>query len=199
MASIARALLSVSDKSGLADFAANLAGRGIELVSTGGTAAHLRAQGLEVLDVSQLTGFPELLDGRVKTLHPAVHGALLARRDSADHRTTLAAHGIVPIDLVVVNLYPFAQTIARPGTTVAEAIEQIDIGGPAMLRSAAKNHTWVTVVCNPERYETVLDDLAAHDGATTLALRRLLAAEAFAHTADYDTRIAAYLASAEPE
>ncbi|GJQ30818.1 MAG: bifunctional purine biosynthesis protein PurH [Phycisphaerae bacterium] len=191
---IRRALLSVSDKAGLAPFASALAARGVELISTGGTAAALAAAGLRVTPIDAVTGFPEILDGRVKTLHPKVHGGLLGVRTDAAHRAQMDSHGITPIDLVCVNLYPFEQTIARVGCTRDEAIEQIDIGGPSMIRSAAKNHAFVTVVTDPAQYEAVLADLSAHDGATGEALRARLARKAFALTARYDAAIAAYLA-----
>ncbi|HEY3258145.1 MAG TPA: bifunctional phosphoribosylaminoimidazolecarboxamide formyltransferase/IMP cyclohydrolase, partial [Gemmatimonadaceae bacterium] len=167
------ALLSVSDKTGIAEFAASLQRLGWELVSTGGTAAALRAAGLTVKDVSEVTGLPEILDGRVKTLHPAIHAALLARRDRADHLATIAEHGIAPISLVAVNLYPFAATAAREGVTPDEVIENIDIGGPSMLRSAAKNFEAVTVIVDPADYPRVIAGLEADDD--DLDLRRLLA------------------------
>lgn len=189
----ARALLSVSDKTGLADFATALADRGIELISTGGTARTLAEAGLAVRDVTKLTGFPEIMDGRVKTLHPAVHGALLAVRDDPDHQAALANHGLQPIDLIVVNLYPFEQAVAA-GASFAEAVENIDIGGPAMIRAAAKNHAYVAVVTDPEDYAEVLAALDAHAGAIPLDLRRRLAARAFARTAAYDAAIAAWFA-----
>lgn len=159
-----RALISVYDKRGIADFAGALASRGWEIVSTGGTARLLADHGVAVLPVEQITGFPEMLDGRVKTLHPAVHGGLLARRDVAAHMAAIAGHGIVPIDLVVVNLYPFRETIAKPNVTFAEAIEQIDIGGPSMLRSAAKNHAAVLPIVDPADYDRVLAALDAEIG-----------------------------------
>lgn len=193
MKPIERALLSVSDKTGLAEFAAGLAELGVELISTGGTARALRESGLAVRDVAEVTGFPEMMDGRVKTLHPRVHGGLLARRDRPEHLAACEEHGIPLIDLVAVNLYPFQETVARPGVTIDEAIEQIDIGGPAMLRSAAKNYAWVTVVCNPQRYPDVLKEMKANGGATLAATRRALAREVFAHTAAYDRAIAQYL------
>ena len=194
-----RALLSVSDKSGLVPLARELAALGWELVSTGGTARALREAGLAVADVSDVTRFPEMLDGRVKTLHPAVHGGLLARRDVAEHVAAIAEHGIAPIDLVVVNLYPFRETVARGGVTFEEAIEQIDIGGPSMLRSAAKNHDAVTVVVDPRDYDPVLAALRAGDAAAAHALRRRLAAKVFAHTAAYDAAIAAWFAEQAEE
>ena len=187
-----RALLSVSDKSGLLPFARELVARGWELLSTGGTARALREGGLTVRDVSELTGFPEMLDGRVKTLHPAVHGGLLARRDLPEHRRAIEEHGIQPIDMVVVNLYPFRETAARRDVAAEAVIEQIDIGGPAMLRSAAKNHDFVTVVVDPEDYQRVLESLADADAAAEF--RRDLAGKVFAHTAAYDSAIAAWFA-----
>jgi phosphoribosylaminoimidazolecarboxamide formyltransferase/IMP cyclohydrolase len=187
---IRRALLSVSDKRGLAHFAAALHARGIELLSTGGTARELLAHGLEPREVSQYTGSPELMQGRLKTLHPRVHGGLLGRRGTDDQ--AMLDHGIEPIDLLVVNLYPFAQTIARPDCTFAEAIENIDIGGPAMLRAAAKNHTDVTVVVDPGDYGAVLEEIE-DTGDTSIDTRERLATKAFAHTARYDSLIAAYL------
>ncbi|RJF89632.1 bifunctional phosphoribosylaminoimidazolecarboxamide formyltransferase/IMP cyclohydrolase PurH [Oleomonas cavernae] len=190
---IARALLSVSDKTGLVEFAFALAERGVELLSTGGTAKALRDAGLKVVEVADHTGSPEILDGRVKTLHPKVHGGLLGRRDVPDHVAQMAAHGIANIDLVVVNLYPFEATVAR-GADWDETIENIDIGGPAMIRSAAKNHDHVTVVVEPADYKAVLDDLATHGGATTLTLRRRLAAKAYARTAAYDSAISGWFA-----
>ncbi len=190
---IQRALLSVSDKTGLFDFARGLAASGVELLSTGGTASALRQAGLTVKDVSEHTGFPEMLDGRVKTLHPFIHGGLLFRRDNPEHVKQAAAHGIAPIDLVVVNLYPFEQTVAREGVTLEEAIENIDIGGPSMLRSAAKNYASVTVVCDPSDYPEVLREMDEHDGGTTLKLRERLAVRVFDLTARYDRAIANYL------
>ena len=190
-----RALLSVSDKSGLVDLARGLAGRGWELVSTGGTARALRDAGLAVRDVSEVTGFPEIMDGRVKTLHPGVHGGLLARRDVAAHVDAARAHGIGMIDLVAVNLYPFRETAARPGIAPDDVIEQIDIGGPSMLRSAAKNFAAVTVLVDPADYPRALAALdAPPDDAR--ALRRSLAAKVFVHTAAYDAAIAAWFADA---
>jgi len=192
MGRLQRALLSVSDKTGLVAFAQVLAAAGVELISTGGTARALREAGLAVKDISDHTGFPEMLDGRVKTLHPKVHGGLLYIRGDSGHEAAVAAHGIPPIDLVVVNLYPFEQTVARPDVSLHEAIENIDIGGPSMLRSAAKNHDSVTVVVDPADYAAVGAEVAAH-GETTLALRRTLAAKVFARTAAYDAAIAAHL------
>src|SRR5271170_2919917 len=192
MAKIQRALLSVFDKTGLIPFAQALASAGIEMISTGGTAKALREQGIPVSDLSAYTGFPEILDGRVKTLHPKIHGGLLYVRGNEEHEAAARKHDIKPIDLVVVNLYPFAQTIARPGVTLAEAIENIDIGGPSMLRSAAKNHESVTVVTDPADYAEVAGQIAA-TGQTTPELRRRLAAGVFARTAAYDGQIAGHL------
>ena len=192
-----RALISVSDKAGLAEFARALHDEfGVELISTGGTARFLREQGLPVTDVAQVTGFPEMMDGRVKTLHPMIHGGILAQRDNPEHVATMKDHGIRPIDLVCINLYPFEQTISKDGVTFDEAIENIDIGGPGMIRSAAKNHRWVLVVTSPERYEKVLGDLREHGGSTCGKHRLKQAQRAFAHTAEYDSIIANYLASA---
>ncbi len=192
------ALLSVSDKTGLVQFAQRLQALGFRLISTGGTAAHLREAGLEVTEVSTLTGFPEVLDGRVKTLHPAVHAGLLARRDREDHLAVLREQGISRIDLLVVNLYPFQQTVADPAKTYQDAVEQIDIGGPAMLRSAAKNHASVTVVTDPADYWQVLAEIE-DDGTTKEETRRALARKVFTHTSLYDAAIANYLARAARE
>ncbi len=193
---ITRALLSVSDKTGLAELGQALARHGVELVSTGGTAKALREAGLDVRDISDLTGFPEMMDGRVKTLHPKVHGGLLAVRDNPEHQAAAAAHDIAPIDLVVVNLYPFAQTVAR-GAARDEVIENIDIGGPAMVRSAAKNHTYVACVTDPSDYAELIAALDAGDGATSLDFRKRLAARAFAATATYDGMIASWFGFAD--
>jgi phosphoribosylaminoimidazolecarboxamide formyltransferase / IMP cyclohydrolase len=190
---IERALLSVSDKTGLTEFARALAAHGVELVSTGGTRKALADAGLRVIDVAELTGSPEMMDGRVKTLHPKVHGGLLAIRANAEHAGAMKQHGIRPIDLLVVNLYPFEQTIAR-GAAYDDCIENIDIGGPAMIRAAAKNHGDVTVVVEPADYGTVLVEMSAHSGATRLALRQKLAAKAYARTAAYDAAIANWFA-----
>jgi len=193
MAKIQRALLSVFDKTGLVPFAQTLAEAGVELVSTGGTSKALREAGLTVIELGDYTGFPEMLDGRVKTLHPKVHGGLLYIRGNATHEAAVGKHAIPPIDLVVVNLYPFEQTVAKPNATLHDAIENIDIGGPSMLRSAAKNHDSVTVIVDPTDY----DDVAAQvktDGTTTLELRRKLAAKVYARTSTYDAAIAAHLA-----
>ena len=192
---IRSALLSVSDKSGLVPFARALAEMGVRLISTGGTARALQDAGLSVTPVENLTGFPEGLDGRVKTLHPKVHGALLAIRDNAEHQAFCREHGIEPIDLLVINLYPFEKTVAKPGVSMEEAIENIDIGGPAMLRAAAKNHAYVAVATSPEQYDRVLAAMREHGGATPLSLRQTLALEAYAHTAAYDAAITSFLAA----
>jgi len=189
---VRRALLSVSDKTGLVDFASALADRGVALLSTGGSARALRGAGLDVLDVAAHTGFPEVMDGRVKTLHPTVHGGILARRDHAGDQAAMAEHGIAPIDLVAINLYPFEATVAA-GAGFADCIENIDIGGPALIRAAAKNHAFVTVVVEPGDYAAVLDDMAA-DGVVSDALRRRLAAKAYARTAAYDAEISRWFA-----
>jgi phosphoribosylaminoimidazolecarboxamide formyltransferase/IMP cyclohydrolase len=190
---IARALLSVSDKTGLADFARDLRAQGVEIVSTGGTAKLLRDEGIEVTDVAAITGLPEMMDGRVKTLHPKIHGGLLAVRGNAAHERALADHAIPAIDLLAVNLYPFESTV-RAGADVETCIENIDIGGPALIRAGAKNHDSVTVVVEPADYALVLAEMKAHGGATTLALRKSLAAKAFARTAQYDVGIASWFA-----
>ena len=189
---VRNALISVSDKTGLAEFARELAALGVALYSTGGTRRFLVDQGLAVHDVGEYTGFPEMMDGRVKTLHPKIHGGILCRRDHAEDMQHVAQHGMVPFDLVVVNLYPFAATVARAGTTDAEAIEQIDIGGPSLVRAAAKNHAFVAIVTAPGQYPEVLAELRAAEGRTSLPLRRRLAAAAFAHTASYDRVMADY-------
>lgn len=190
---IKRALISVSDKSNLAEFGKALAAAGVEIFSTGGTSKHLQQAGVEVRDIADYTGFPEMMDGRVKTLHPKVHGGLLCRRDNPQHMASAEEHGIAMLDLVVVNLYPFEQTVARPGTSIPEAIEQIDIGGPSMVRSAAKNHEFVTIVTDPSQYEQVQQEIEA-EGDTTLATRKQLAGAAFRRTAEYDSAIARYFA-----
>ncbi|MFL6787174.1 MAG: bifunctional phosphoribosylaminoimidazolecarboxamide formyltransferase/IMP cyclohydrolase, partial [Sphingomicrobium sp.] len=192
---IRRALISLSDKAGLDALAAGLAKAGVELVSTGGTAAKLRELGHDVRDISDLTGFPEMMDGRVKTLHPKVHGGLLAVRNNAEHLLAMEEHGIGAIDLVVVNLYPFEATVAR-GAARDDIIENIDIGGPSMVRSAAKNHEFVAVVTDPVDYGELLEQLA-DNGGTDLALRRKLAAKAYARTAAYDSMIASWFAFAD--
>ncbi len=190
---IGRALISVSDKTGLLDLARALAGYGVELISTGGTSGMLRAAGLKVRDVAEVTGFPEMMDGRVKTLHPNVHGGLLALRDDDEHLVAMAAHGIEPIDLLIVNLYPFEQTVAA-GADHATCIENIDIGGPAMIRAAAKNHRFVTVVTDPMDYDCLLAQLKANDGATGMAFRQKMALTAYSRTAAYDTAVSTWLA-----
>ncbi|WP_026564717.1 bifunctional phosphoribosylaminoimidazolecarboxamide formyltransferase/IMP cyclohydrolase [Bacillus sp. UNC41MFS5] len=193
-----RALISVSDKNGITEFAKELVSLGYELISTGGTKKALQEQGIPVLSVSDVTGFPEILEGRVKTLNPFIHGGLLAKQDDINHQQQLDEHGIQAIQLVCVNLYPFQQTIAKPDVTVADAIENIDIGGPTMLRASAKNHQYVTVVVDPTDYQTVIDELKA-DGATTFETRRKLAAKVFRHTAAYDALIAEYMTNLSEE
>jgi phosphoribosylaminoimidazolecarboxamide formyltransferase/IMP cyclohydrolase len=190
---IKRALLSVSDKTGIAEFASRLQQMGVEIISTGGTAALLKSESIPVLEIEKFTGFPEILGGRVKTLHPKVHGGLLYVRTDPVHQEQLAKNNIQPIDLVAVNLYPFEQTIRKPEIKLEDAIEQIDIGGPSMLRSAAKNYRFVTTISDPQDYETVLQELEAHGGETTLALREQLAIKVFLLTARYDSSIATYL------
>jgi phosphoribosylaminoimidazolecarboxamide formyltransferase/IMP cyclohydrolase len=190
---IARALISVSDKTGAADFARALSALGVEIISTGGTAALLKKEGIATTEISEFTGFPEMMDGRVKTLHPKVHGGLLFLRDNPEHQAQADEHGIKPIDLVVVNLYPFEKTIAKPDVTLEKAIENIDIGGPSMLRSAAKNYRSVTVVVDPADYADVLEAMRDNDGATTLKLRERLGIKVFVTTSRYDGAIANYL------
>ena len=194
LVTIRRALLSVFDKSGLVELGQALASRGVELLSTGGTARILREAGLEVKDVSEETGFPEMMDGRVKTLHPRIHGALLGLRDNPEHVSTMAEHDINPIDLVVVNLYPFEATIQKGGVSFEEVVEQIDIGGPSMVRSAAKNQGGVAILTDPAQYQTFMSELDRHDGACSADLRRQLMGAAYARTAAYDAAIARYLA-----
>ena len=194
MPKIERALISVSDKTDLVPFAEVLSRAGVEIISTGGTARALREAGIEAQELSDYTGFPEMLDGRVKTLHPKVHGGLLFLRENEEHTTAAAEHGIRPIDLVVVNLYPFEQTVARPDVTLEDAIENIDIGGPSMLRSAAKNHQSVTVIVDPADYGRVADQVS-ENGETTLELRRELAVKVYSRTAAYDGAIALHLAN----
>jgi phosphoribosylaminoimidazolecarboxamide formyltransferase/IMP cyclohydrolase len=193
MASIQRALISVSDKTGLVEFARQLQGMGVEIISTGGTAKALKEARISVVEISEFTGFPEMLDGRVKTLHPKVHGGLLYVRGNAEHQRQAREHGIKPIDLVVVNLYPFEKTIAKPNVALPEAIENIDIGGPSMLRSAAKNHASVTVVVDPADYAEVWRDIQEHGGNTCEMFRWKLAVKVFETTAKYDAAIARYL------
>lgn len=195
---IGRALLSVSDKTGLADLGGKLAKAGVELVSTGGTAKALREAGLPVRDVSDVTGFPEMMDGRVKTLHPMIHGGLLAVRDNPEHAAALEAHDISAIDLVVVNLYPFEETVMR-GADRDTIIENIDIGGPSMVRSAAKNHAFVTIITDPADYDSLYEELAANNGATTLEFRKQMAAKAFAATAAYDSMISQWFGFADQQ
>src|SRR6478672_5094759 len=195
---VRRALISLSDKSGLDELAAGLARHAIEIVSTGGTAAKLREHGVAVRDVSDLTGFPEMMDGRVKTLHPKVHGGLLGVRDNPEHAAAMAEHDIAPIDLVVVNLYPFLQTVMS-GADRDAIIENIDIGGPSMVRSAAKNHADVAIVTDPADYRELLAELDAHGGSTTLDLRKRLAAKAFALTAEYDAIVSQWFAFADQQ
>ncbi|MEX2224736.1 MAG: bifunctional phosphoribosylaminoimidazolecarboxamide formyltransferase/IMP cyclohydrolase [Candidatus Rokuibacteriota bacterium] len=193
MTRVRRALVSVHDKTGVVEFARGLAALGAEILSTGGTARLLRESGVPVMDVADVTGFPEMLDGRVKTLHPGVHGGILARRELPEHLAALERHGIRPIDLVAVTLYPFERTVARPGVSLEEAIENIDIGGPSMIRGAAKNHAHVAVITDPGQYRPVLDELQRSDGGLSDATRFRLAFEAFRRTAQYDAAIAAYL------
>ncbi len=195
---IKRALISVSDKLGLAGFARGLASAGVEIFSTGGTRKHLESEGVRVRDVSDYTGFPEMMDGRLKTLHPKVHGGILCRHDNAEDMKSLAEHGILTFELVVVNLYPFEATVARKDVSLEEAIEQIDIGGPTLVRAASKNHAFTTIATSPAQYSEILDQVAAH-GGTTQGLRRRLAGEAFAHTARYDRAIADFFAGAAAE
>ena len=189
---IKRALVSVSDKTGVVEFARKLHAAGVEIVSTGGTMRAIKEAGIPVMYVSDVTGFPEIMDGRVKTLNPYIHGGILAVRDNPEQVASMKEHKITPIDLVVVNLYPFKETIAKPDVTLAEAIENIDIGGPAMIRAAAKNFKFVTVVTNPKRYDEVAEAIIK-DGCTSGMLRMQLAQEAFAHTAEYDDCIQNYL------
>jgi phosphoribosylaminoimidazolecarboxamide formyltransferase / IMP cyclohydrolase len=196
---IRRALISVSDKTGIVEFARELKRFGVAIISTGGTAKTLRDAGLEVRDVSDVTGFPEMMDGRIKTLHPKIHGALLSVRDNPEHQASMREHGIEPIDMVVINLYPFEETIARKGVTQAEAIEQIDIGGPAMIRSAAKNFKDVAVVPDKRHYEFIIHEMGERNGALTLELRRELALDAFERTSGYDGAISEYLNGVESE
>lgn len=199
MIAVKRALISVSDKTGLVEFAQGLAELGVALISTGGTAKSLADAGLTIQNIFDVTHFPEMLDGRVKTLHPAVHGALLADRSKPEHMETIAEHGITPIDLVVVNLYPFAATIAKPGVSREEAVENIDIGGPSMIRSAAKNHASVAVVVSPSEYPAILADLQKNNGTLSQETRTRLAVQAYAHTAAYDATITHYLAAQQPK
>ena len=189
---VERAIISVSDKSGIALFARRLSEMGIEILSTGGTSKVLIENGIPVKSIDSYTGHPEIMDGRVKTLHPRIHGGILAVRDNPMHRQQMLDNGIKPIDLVVVNLYPFRQTVARPDVSIEEAIENIDIGGPAMLRSGAKNHAYVAVVVDSTDYNTIINELSQQN-AISLETRKRLAVKAFRHTAEYDTMIDAYL------
>ena len=188
---VRRALISVSDKNGILEFARELTAAGVEILSTGGTCKLLADNGVAVTPVESYTGFPEMMDGRVKTLHPRIHGAILCVRDNPEHMNQAETAGIIPIDLVVVNLYPFRETIAKPGVTIDDAVENIDIGGPAMVRSSAKNHRYVSIVVDPADYAPVLAEIK--NGGTTQQTRNRLAVKAYKHTADYDAAIAAHL------
>ena len=194
MAKIERAVVSVSDKQGLGEFVKVLSDQGVEILSTGGTAKSLREQGIKVVDVSEYTGFPEMMEGRVKTLHPKVHGGILADRDKPDHMSQMRAQGIKRIDMVVVNLYPFEATVAKPNCTLAEAIENIDIGGPSLIRASAKNNKHVTVVVDPADYPVLAKELKANGGVISAQTNFRLARKAFEHTHHYDGAIAKYLA-----
>ena len=191
---IRRALVSVSDKTGVVEFAKALSRMGVTIISTGGTARALSQAGIKVIPVEDVTGFPEMMDGRVKTLHPKVHGGILAIKDNADHIRAMKTHGIESIDLVCVNLYPFEKTVAQPGCTLAQAVENIDIGGPSMIRSAAKNHAFVAVITDPAQYPSVIDEMKANHGSLTGPTRAKLALAAFTRTAEYDRAISKYLA-----
>jgi len=193
MGKINRAVISLSDKTGIIDFARDLQSFGVEILSTGGTAKTLRESGLTILDVSEYTGFPEMLDGRVKTLHPKIHGGLLGIRDNPEHAKKMKDHGIREIDMVVVNLYPFEATVAKPSCTLEDAIENIDIGGPSMLRAAAKNYPYVTVIVDPSDYKTVLEEMKKTNGAVSRETNFRLAKKVFQLTARYDKAIAEYL------
>lgn len=195
MGKIERAIISVTDKSGIVEFANSLSGLGVQILSTGGTASALREGGISVTDISDYTGFPEMMDGRVKTLHPKVHGGLLGLRDNPEHVEMMKAHGIKTIDMVVVNLYQFEKTVAKEGVTLEEAIENIDIGGPSMLRSSAKNFRYVTVIVDPADYEVVLREMKKTGGETTLKTRYRLARKVFQLTHQYDGAISGYLES----
>jgi phosphoribosylaminoimidazolecarboxamide formyltransferase/IMP cyclohydrolase len=198
MTKIKRALISVTDKTGIAELAKELENMGVEIISTGGTARVIREADVSVKDVSDLTGFPEMMDGRVKTLHPMVHGGILALRDNANHRQQMEDHAILSIDMVVVNLYAFEKTVAKEGVSLADAIENIDIGGPTLLRSSAKNFLYVTVVVDPSDYSKVLGEMKANDGATTLTTRFELARKVFITTNKYDRAIVGYLEGIDP-
>lgn len=193
MFQIRRAIMSVTDKTGLVEFAAGLKTHGVHILSTGGTAKLLRDQNVDIMEVSEFTGFPEMLDGRVKTLHPKVHGGILGIRENRAHVETMAAHGIEPIDLVVVNLYAFAKTVAKPGCTLDEAIENIDIGGPTLIRAAAKNNKYVAVVTDPKDYPVVLEEMRRNNGAVSRETSLRLACKAFCLTHEYDGNICDYL------
>src|SRR5689334_21444731 len=196
---IRRALISVSDKNGVVEFARALLTHGVDILSTGGTAQLLRLNGIVVTEVSEHTGFPEMMEGRVKTLHPKVHGGILARRDKPDHVKAMETHGIPPIDMVVVNLYPFEQTVAKPGCSMDDAIENIDIGGPAMVRAAAKNHAFVAVVTDPADYASLIAKMKSTGGKLGFAERYALAAKAFSHTAEYDGMISSWLTARDAD
>jgi phosphoribosylaminoimidazolecarboxamide formyltransferase/IMP cyclohydrolase len=198
MPKIRRAIVSVSDKTGVVDFASGLATRGVVLLSTGGTARSLLESGVPVTEVSAYTGFPEMMDGRVKTLHPKIHGGILGLRDREDHAAKMRDHGIEPIDLVAVNLYPFEKTVARPDCTLSEAVEQIDIGGPCMIRASAKNHRFVTVVVDPADYGRVLAEMDRLEGEVSAELNFELAVKAFERTASYDAAISGWLRGSRP-
>ena len=191
---IRRALVSVSDKTGVVEFAKALSRMGVTIISTGGTARALSQAGIKVIPVEDVTGFPEMMDGRVKTLHPKVHGGILAIKDNPEHIRAMKTHGIESIDLVCVNLYPFEKSVAQPDCTLAQAVENIDIGGPSMIRSAAKNHAFVAVVTDPAQYPSVIDEMKANDGGLTGPTRSKLALAAFTRTAEYDRAISKYLA-----
>jgi len=194
MGKIQRAIISLSDKSGIVQFAKDLQAFGVEILSTGGTAKTLRESGLKIIDVSEYTGFPEMLDGRVKTLHPKIHGGLLGIRDNPEHAKKMKEHGIIPTDMVVVNLYPFEATVAKPSCTLEEAIENIDIGGPSMLRAAAKNYPYVTVIVDPADYKTVLEEMKKSGGAVSKETNFRLAKKVYQLTSRYDRAISEYLA-----
>ena len=196
MSRIGRAIISVTDKTGITDFARSIANMSVEILSTGGTARAIREAGIPVTDISSYTGFPEMMDGRVKTLHPKVHGGLLGLRDNPEHVAMMETHGIKPIDMVVVNLYQFEKTVAKEGVTLEEAIENIDIGGPSMLRSSAKNFRDVTVIVDPADYALVLEEMSTSDGGTTLETRFKLAKKVFRLTHEYDGAISRYLEGA---
>jgi phosphoribosylaminoimidazolecarboxamide formyltransferase / IMP cyclohydrolase len=194
MGKIQRAIISLSDKSGIVQFAKDLQAFRVEILSTGGTAKTLRESGLKIMDVSEYTGFPEMLDGRVKTLHPKIHGGLLGIRDNPEHAKKMKEHGIIPIDMVVVNLYPFEVTVAKPSCTLEEAIENIDIGGPSMLRAAAKNYPYVTVIVDPVDYKTVLEEMKKSGGVVSKETNFRLAKKVYQLTSRYDRAISEYLA-----